>query len=136
MKLALSDADSAFRDELREFFNEKFPAEIRERVRTENLNYPDDVVTAMRVLNEAGLAVPNWPVEWGGKDWTPLQRQIWAEDADLGELLPHLGAVARSGVHRRVDHGVARLDGAVAAQQHVAGGVGQHLLLFGQVKVH
>ena len=80
MKLALSDADSAFRDELREFFNEKFPAEIRERVRTENLNYPDDVVTAMRVLNEAGLAVPNWPVEWGGKDWTPLQRQIWAEE--------------------------------------------------------
>ena len=80
LKLALSDADSAFRDELREFFNEKFPAEIRERVRTENLNYPDDVVTAMRVLNEAGLAVPNWPVEWGGKDWTPLQRQIWAEE--------------------------------------------------------
>ena len=80
MKLALSDADSAFRDELREFFNEKFPAEIRERVRTENLNDPDDVVTAMRVLNEAGLAVPNWPVEWGGKDWTPLQRQIWAEE--------------------------------------------------------
>jgi alkylation response protein AidB-like acyl-CoA dehydrogenase len=80
MKLALSDADSAFRDELRDFFNNKFPADIRERVRTESLNHPDDVVTSMRVLHEAGLAVPNWPVEWGGKDWTPLQRQIWAEE--------------------------------------------------------
>lgn len=80
MKLALSDADTAFRDELREFFTTKFPAEIRERARNENLNYPDDVVTSMRILNEAGLAVPNWPVEWGGKDWTPLQRQIWAEE--------------------------------------------------------
>ncbi|MFN8072696.1 MAG: acyl-CoA dehydrogenase family protein [Mycobacterium sp.] len=80
MKLALSDADAAFRDELRDFFTTKFPADIRERVRTESLNYPEDVVTSMRVLNEAGLAVPNWPVEWGGKDWTPLQRQIWAEE--------------------------------------------------------
>jgi len=80
MKLALSDADIAFRDELREFFATGFPAEIRERNRNENLNYPDDVVTSMRILNEAGLAVPNWPVEWGGKNWTPLQRQIWAEE--------------------------------------------------------
>ena len=80
MRLALSDADLAFRDELREFFTTKFPADIRERARNENLNYPEDVITSMRVLNEAGLAVPNWPVEWGGKDWTPLQRQIWAEE--------------------------------------------------------
>ncbi len=86
MKLALSDADLAFRDELREFFNETFPAGIRERVRTESLNYPDDVVTAMRVLNEAGLAVPNWPVEWGGKDWTPLQRQIWSEEMRMASV--------------------------------------------------
>jgi alkylation response protein AidB-like acyl-CoA dehydrogenase len=80
VKLALSDADAAFRDELREFFTTKFPADIRERARNEALNYPDDAVTSMRILNEAGLAVPNWPVEWGGKDWTPLQRQIWAEE--------------------------------------------------------
>ena len=80
MKLALSEADTAFRDELREFFTTKFPADIRERARNENLNYPEDAVASMRILNEAGLAVPNWPVEWGGKDWTPLQRQIWAEE--------------------------------------------------------
>ena len=80
MKLTLSEADSAFRDELREFFTTRIPAEIRERARNENLNYPEDVVTSMRILNAAGLAVPHWPVEWGGKDWTPLQRQIWAEE--------------------------------------------------------
>ena len=45
MKLALSDADAAFRDELREFFTNKFPADIRERARNESLSYPDDVVT-------------------------------------------------------------------------------------------
>ena len=40
MKLALSDADLAFRDELREFFTTTFPADIREQARTESLNYP------------------------------------------------------------------------------------------------
>ena len=83
MKLSLSDADLAFRDELRDFFTTKFPADIRERARNENLNYPEDVVTSMRILNEAGLAVPNWPVEWGGKDWSPLRLQIWAEEMRL-----------------------------------------------------
>ena len=27
--------------------------------------------------------MPNWPVEWGGRDWTPLQRQIWADELRL-----------------------------------------------------
>ena len=35
------------------------------------------------MLNAAGLAVPHWPVEWGGKDWTPLQRHIWREEMQL-----------------------------------------------------
>ncbi|HOB50766.1 MAG TPA: acyl-CoA dehydrogenase family protein [Mycobacterium sp.] len=83
MKLALSDADRAFRDELREFFTTKIPAEIRERARNDELQYPDDMVTTQRILNEAGLAVPNWPVEWGGKEWTPLQRQIWSDEMRL-----------------------------------------------------
>jgi alkylation response protein AidB-like acyl-CoA dehydrogenase len=27
--------------------------------------------------------VPNWPVEWGGKDWTPTQHQIWLDEMQL-----------------------------------------------------
>lgn len=83
MRLALSDADRAFRDELREFFTTRIPAEIRDRARNDELRYPEDMVTTQRILNEAGLAVPNWPVEWGGKDWTPLQRQIWSDEMRL-----------------------------------------------------
>ena len=83
MKLALSDDEAAFRDELREFFTTQIPADIRERAREGELRFPDDVVTAQRILNAHGLAVPNWPVEWGGKDWTPLQRQIWSDEMRL-----------------------------------------------------
>ena len=63
MRLALSDADAAFRDEMREFFTTQIPAEIRERARNDTLKYPDDLVTAQQILNKAGLGVPNWPVE-------------------------------------------------------------------------
>ncbi|MGI9124942.1 MAG: acyl-CoA dehydrogenase family protein [Mycobacterium sp.] len=83
MKLALSEADAAFRDELREFFTTKIPAEIRERAHNDELRFPEDAITTQRILNAAGLGVPNWPVEWGGKDWSPLQRQIWADEMRL-----------------------------------------------------
>ena len=83
MQITLTEADAAFREELREFFTTEIPAEIRERARDENLIYPDDIVTTQRILNRAGLAVPNWPVEWGGKDWSPLRLQIWADEMRL-----------------------------------------------------
>ena len=76
MRLALSEADTAFRDELREFFTTQIPAEIRERSRSEGASFREDLITTQRILNKAGLAVPNWPVEWGGKDWTPLQDRV------------------------------------------------------------
>jgi len=90
VRLALSDEDAKFRDELREFFTTEIPAEIRERARNDELIWPDDIVTTMRILNNAGLAVPNWPVEWGGKDWSPLQRQIWADEMRLACVLEPL----------------------------------------------
>ncbi len=86
MRLALSDADAAFRDELRVFFTTQIPAEILDRARNDELRYPEDMVTTQRILNAAGLAVPNWPVEWGGKDWTPLQHQIWSDEMRLASV--------------------------------------------------
>ena len=86
MRLALSDADAAFLDELRVFFTTQIPAEILDRARNDELRYPEDMVTTQRILNAAGLAVPNWPVEWGGKDWTPLQHQIWSDEMRLASV--------------------------------------------------
>jgi len=83
VKLALSDEDAAFREELRRIYTTAVPDDLRGRAQAGALRYPDDVVTSQRILNEHGLAVPNWPVEWGGKDWTPLQRQIWLDEMQL-----------------------------------------------------
>ena len=83
MKLALTADEAAFRDELRSFYTTKIPEDIREMVRQGLSLSKDQVVATQKILNEHGLAVPNWPVEWGGKDWTPTQHQIWSDEMQL-----------------------------------------------------
>src|SRR4051812_40537126 len=80
MQLALSPEDAEFRDEMRAFFTTKIPQDIRDAVRDRRELTKDQMVTSMRILNAHGLAVPNWPVEWGGQDWSPLRRHIWHEE--------------------------------------------------------
>jgi alkylation response protein AidB-like acyl-CoA dehydrogenase len=83
MQLALTPDEAAFRDELRAFYTTEIPADIRERTRLGLPPSRDDIVTSHKTLNDHGLAVPNWPVEWGGKDWTPAQHQIWLDEMQL-----------------------------------------------------
>jgi alkylation response protein AidB-like acyl-CoA dehydrogenase len=83
MQLALTEDEAAFRDELRSFYSTAIPAELRERTRAGLPPARDDIVTSQKILNDHGLAVPNWPVEWGGKDWTPTQQQIWLDEMQL-----------------------------------------------------
>jgi alkylation response protein AidB-like acyl-CoA dehydrogenase len=86
MQLALTPEEAAFRDELRTFYTTKIPAELRERNRLGLPIGKEGIVTAHKILHEHGLAVPNWPVEWGGKDWTPNQHQIWLDEMQLASV--------------------------------------------------
>ncbi len=83
MRLQLSPELEAFREEMRTFFTTQVPQEIRDGVAAHRELTKEQYVEAQQVLNAAGLAVPHWPVEWGGKDWTPLQRHIWREEMQL-----------------------------------------------------
>ena len=86
MQLALTPEEAAFRDELRTFYTTKIPAELREQNRLGLPIGKEGIVTAHKILHEHGLAVPNWPVEWGGKDWTPNQMQIWLDEMQLASV--------------------------------------------------
>jgi alkylation response protein AidB-like acyl-CoA dehydrogenase len=90
MRLHLSDEESAFREEMRTFFTTKIPQEIRDAVAAGRELDKGSYVESMRILNAAGLAVPNWPVEWGGRDWSSLQRHIWHEELQLACVPPPL----------------------------------------------
>lgn len=83
MRLQLSDEDQAFREEMRTFFTTKVPQHIRDAVLNRQELTREIMVEAQQILNEAGLAVPAWPTEWGGRDWTQLQLHIWHEEMQL-----------------------------------------------------
>ena len=86
MHLQLSAEDVAFREEMRTFFTTEVPQHIRDTVAARRELSKEQIVESQQVLNAHGLAVPNWPVEWGGKDWTPLQRHIWHEEMQMANV--------------------------------------------------
>jgi pimeloyl-CoA dehydrogenase large subunit len=91
MDLSYTAEEIAFRDELRSFFRTRIPAEIRRKVSEGRALAREDYVTSQKILHAAGLATPNWPVEWGGKDWSPVQRYIWVEELQAAAVPQPLG---------------------------------------------
>jgi hypothetical protein len=80
MQLELSAEDAAFQDEMRVFYTTQVAQDIRDTVTERRELSKDQIVRSQRTLNAAGLAVPHWPEEWGGRGWSPLRRHIWHEE--------------------------------------------------------
>ncbi len=80
MQLHLSDEDAGFREEMRAFFTTQVSEDIRTAVADRRELTKDQIVESQRTLNAAGLAVPHWPEEWGGRGWSALRRHIWHEE--------------------------------------------------------
>jgi alkylation response protein AidB-like acyl-CoA dehydrogenase len=90
MQLELSTEDAAFRDEMRAFFTTQVPQDIRDAVAERRELSQDQIVRSQQALNAAGLAVPHWPVEWGGRGWSALRRHIWNEEMQRACVPPPL----------------------------------------------
>ena len=90
MRLELSEDDRAFREEMRTFFTTEVPEEIRRNVIEGGELSKEHIVDSMRVLNDAGLAVPHWPEEWGGRGWSELKRHIWYDEMQRAGCPPPL----------------------------------------------
>jgi alkylation response protein AidB-like acyl-CoA dehydrogenase len=80
MQLELSEDDQEFRAEMRAFFTTEVSEEIRRTVIEGRELTRDQIVEAQQTLNAAGLAVPHWPEEYGGRGWSELRRHIWHEE--------------------------------------------------------
>ena len=91
MDLDFSPEDNAFREEVRAFLAESYPAELREKQRSENALTREDYLSWHRILAKRGWSAISWPKEWGGTGWTPTQKYIWSEEqakADTIGILP------------------------------------------------
>jgi hypothetical protein len=78
--LNYSPEEVAFRDEVRAWLRDNLPAELRDKV----LNYrelgKDELLRWHKILARKGWVAPFWPKEWGGTDWTVVQRYIFEEE--------------------------------------------------------
>jgi pimeloyl-CoA dehydrogenase large subunit len=80
MDLRFTAEEEAFRHDVRDFIREALPASIRRKMVEGRDLARDDVVAWQRILNARGWAVANWPVEWGGTGWTPIQHYLFMEE--------------------------------------------------------
>jgi alkylation response protein AidB-like acyl-CoA dehydrogenase len=90
MQLELSAEDAAFREEMRTFFTTQVPQDVRDTVAARGELSKDQIVGSQQALNAAGLAVPHWPEEWGGRGWSQLRRHIWHEEMQRACVPPPL----------------------------------------------
>ena len=88
MDLRFTDAENAFREDVRAFIRTALPAGLRAKVRAGRRISRDETVAWQKLLNQQGYAVPHWPVEHGGRDWTPVQRYILREEMDCAPAPP------------------------------------------------
>ncbi|MFD3508704.1 acyl-CoA dehydrogenase family protein [Nocardia sp. NPDC058666] len=86
MQLALTGDEIAFRNHLRSLYRSEIPPEIRDGVREGRELSREALITTQRILNAHDLAVPNWPLQWGGRDWTPIQRHLWHDEMALASV--------------------------------------------------
>jgi alkylation response protein AidB-like acyl-CoA dehydrogenase len=88
MDTQISEADLAFRDEVRQFLAQNWNDELAAKVAN-----PHTMKEGMEewhgCLHQKGWMAPHWPVEHGGTDWTVTQTFIFnSERADAGAPPP------------------------------------------------
>ncbi len=91
MNLDFSPEDLAFRDEVRAFVAENYPAELRAKVDEGDEMAKEDFLTWHKILAKKGWVAPSWPKEWGGCDWSSTQKYLFSEEmarADAIAILP------------------------------------------------
>ena len=91
MNLDFSAEDLAFRDEVRSFIADNYPASLRGKQDEGDELAKEDFLSWHKVLAKKGWVAPAWPVEYGGTGWTSTQRYIWSEEtarADCIRLMP------------------------------------------------
>jgi alkylation response protein AidB-like acyl-CoA dehydrogenase len=80
MDLNDSPGEIAFRDAVRAWLAASIPADLRDKVLSFGELSKDDLVRWHRILADKGWVAPSWPIEWGGTDWSPVERYIFEEE--------------------------------------------------------
>ena len=86
----LTDEQVAFRDEVRRFFREALPSNLRNKVRMGRRITTPELREWHYILDDKGWAAPFWDPAWGGTGWDPVRLHIFREEMQLNFAPPPL----------------------------------------------
>jgi alkylation response protein AidB-like acyl-CoA dehydrogenase len=79
MDLNYTEEEQAFRDKFAAFIRGNL-RDISEKVLHHKRLVKDDWVRWQKILYKKGWVAPNWPKEYGGCAWTPIQQHIFEDE--------------------------------------------------------
>jgi alkylation response protein AidB-like acyl-CoA dehydrogenase len=88
MDLNYSPEETAFRDTVRAWLAANLPGSLRDKVVAYEHLSREELLRWHRILADKGWIAPSWPREWGGTDWTPVQRYIFEEECGYAGAPP------------------------------------------------
>ena len=91
MNVDFSREELAFQQEVRAFFEEKYPEDLRNKSDNGIALKREDYIRWQKIVYEQGWAAVNWPVELGGTGWSPVQKYIYANEmamANAPDIVP------------------------------------------------
>lgn len=93
MDLSFTAEDRAFQKEVRDWVAENYTADLRRKQSLSKNGYleKEDHVAWQKKLYEKGWIAPNWPKEYGGAGFTPVQKYIYHMEmsaAGTPQILP------------------------------------------------
>jgi alkylation response protein AidB-like acyl-CoA dehydrogenase len=83
MDLRFTDEEVAFRDEVRAFFKQALPADIRRKAELGQRISKEEMLRWVRILHAKGWATPSWAPEWGGTGWDAVKQYIFKEELHM-----------------------------------------------------
>ena len=89
MQLKLSAEEAAFRDQIRAFIADNYPAEMRVPNPETDLSKQQSLLWH-KILHKKGWVAPGWPREYGGPGWSITQRFLWEQESSRAGTLPPL----------------------------------------------
>jgi alkylation response protein AidB-like acyl-CoA dehydrogenase len=75
-----SEADDAFRREVRDFIAQNLSDDLKRRARWDYHPNREDQARWCAILDRRGWSVAHWPVAYGGPGWSGVQRFIFEEE--------------------------------------------------------
>ena len=85
MDISFSEQDLQFQEEIRAALANDYPAHVREKQEQGMVLSKQDMIDFHKFLYEKNWAGYNWPVEFGGTGWSPVQIYLFLNELALAQ---------------------------------------------------